>query len=57
MAAKAVVRRLVKMGLRKPPNELLLIDDLMYEHWLEGEAVRYLQEQKAARQRVVAEIP
>lgn len=50
LAAKAVVRRLVKMGERKPPNELLIISDSYYEQWLMDEAVKWLQEQKALRQ-------
>jgi hypothetical protein len=48
--ARVVVRRLVKYGLRKPPGNLLILPDHVYEDWLDQEAVRYLQEQKALRQ-------
>lgn len=54
--AKVVVRKLIKAGVRKGPSDLLVIEDLAYEQWLEEEAVVYLREQKARRQAVVAEI-
>lgn len=54
--AKVVVRKMIQTGARKGPSDLLVIEDLAYEQWLEGEALAYLREQKAQRQAVVAEI-
>lgn len=56
LIAKMLVRKMVRAGIRKPPNELLVISDLAYEQWLREEAVSLLREQKAFRQRVIAEI-
>jgi len=56
MAAKAMVRTLIRRGLRKGPVDLLVIGDLDYERWLEEDAIRWLREKKAERQKPVAEI-
>jgi len=48
--AKVAVRHLIKVGLYKAPSDLLVLPDHVYDEWLDREAVRYLQEQKAIRQ-------
>lgn len=48
--AKVIVRALIRKRLRSSPKDLLVLPDHAYEEWLNKEAVRYLQEQKAARQ-------
>lgn len=56
MAAKVVVKRLVGSGMRKGPNDLLVIPNAVADQWYTDEAVRYLQEQKEKRSKPVAEI-
>jgi len=48
--AKVAVRHLIKAGIYKAPSDLLVLPDHVYDEWLNREAVRYLQEMKAARQ-------
>lgn len=54
MAAKCVVRTLIRRGLRAGPVELLTIGDVAYDRWLEEDAIRYLKEQKERRLQPVA---
>jgi len=56
MAAKVMVKRLVGAGVRKGPNDLLVIPNAVAEQWYTDEAVRYLQEQKEKRSQPVAVI-
>lgn len=49
-AALVIVKHLVKTGQRKASENLLVLPAHALEDWYEREAVRYLQEQKAARQ-------
>ena len=51
------MRNYIALGLRKGPSELLVLSDRAYDEWLTGEAIKFLKEQKARRQAVVAEIP
>jgi len=55
--ARVVVRNYIALGLRKGPSELLVLSDRAYDEWLTGEAIKFLKEQKARRQAVVAEAP
>lgn len=45
-----MVKYLVATGQRPSPKDLLVLSDHALEDWVNEEAVRYLQEQKAARQ-------
>lgn len=56
MAAKVMVKRLVGAGMRKGPNDLLVIPNAVADQWYTDEAVRYLQEQKEKRSKPVAVI-
>lgn len=47
--ALVIIKDQVKRGARKAPN-LLVLPAHALEHWYLSEAVRYLKEQKAARQ-------
>lgn len=54
--AKVVVKMQVGKGLRKAPTDALILPRHHVEEWFNEEAVKFLKEQKAARQRPVAEI-
>lgn len=54
--AKVVVKRLVANGHRKGPSELLVLEPWQLETWWREDAIAFLQEQKAERQKVVAVI-
>lgn len=54
--ARAVVRLLVKNGVRKGPSELLVMEDYVLDRWWTEEAIEFLKEQKAARQACIAVI-
>lgn len=56
MAAKVMVKLLVKSGVRKGPSDLLVLPDHLIEEWYNDDAVRYLQEQKERRSKPVAEL-
>lgn len=47
--AKVVVRKLIQEGIRKGPSDLLLIENWMYDQWLEQDAVAFLKEQRERR--------
>lgn len=49
MSAKVYVKRLVQSGYRKGPSDLLVLSDHALEQWYSEEAVRYLEERRAAR--------
>lgn len=50
-AARVLVKRLVRSGLRKGPSDMLLIMDSALEQWYDEEAVAYLHEMAAAAQK------
>jgi len=55
MAAKVLVKRLVGAGLRPGPAAgLLVLPRHEVEMWFDKEAVKFLKEQKEARQRPIA---
>lgn len=49
-AAKVLVKRLVRSGLRKGPSDMLLLTDSALNEWYNEEAVAFLHEQYARRQ-------
>lgn len=57
-AARVLIKRLVRSGLRKGPSEFLLLSDSALDSWYDEEAIAYLHEQakKAADARGVIEI-
>lgn len=48
-AARVLVKRLVRSGLRKGPSDLLLLTDSALDAWYDEDAVAYLHEQAQAR--------
>lgn len=55
-AARVLVKRLVKSGLRKGPSEMLILTDTALEQWYSEEAVAYLHEQAEKRCGVALEL-
>lgn len=55
-AARVLVKRLVRSGLRKGPTNYLLLSDHVLEQWYSDEAVRYLHEQATNRRPAPLEI-
>lgn len=45
-----VVKKQVRAGFRKGPSDYLVLPDSEIEHWLDEEAVRYLEENLKGRQ-------
>ena len=43
------VREEVARGVRKGPSDLLVLSDLVYESWLDDEAVKWLTERQQER--------
>lgn len=56
LMARMLVRQYIALGLRKPPSDLLLLDEAGWDKWLSEEAIIYLKEQKAKQQIPVAVI-
>ena len=48
-AARVLVKRLVRSGLRKGPSDYLILSDTALEQWWDEEAVAYLHEQAQER--------
>ena len=48
--ARMVVKKQVRAGFRKGPSDYLVLPDSEIEHWLDEEAVRYLEENLKGRQ-------
>lgn len=57
-AARVLVKRLVRSGLRKGPSDMLLISDSALEQWYDEDAVAYLHEKatEAKKARGVIEV-
>lgn len=57
-AARVLVKRLVRSGLRKGPSDMLLLSDSALDEWYDDDAVAYLHEaaQKRKDERGVIEI-
>lgn len=47
--ARMAVREEVARGVRKGPSDLLVLSDLVYESWLDDEAVKWLTERQQER--------
>lgn len=55
-AARVLVKRLVRSGLRKGPSNYLILSDHVIETWYDEEAVAYLHEQYSKRRGATLEI-
>ena len=54
--ATVVVKRMIVNGTRKGPTNMLLVPPSALAEWYREDAISFLRDQKAWRQRVVAEI-
>lgn len=48
-AARVLVKRLVRSGLRKGPSDMLLLSDSALDSWYDDDAVAYMHEVSAKK--------